>query len=134
MAHQNFKLLFGCMPNTGIGANSQMIADYVHALEKAYDVNMVCKLTDALNAMLASDVNFELISSQTAKPLLMFYNHNIVRKLIAYIFVQSLLKGFLDWTGTEFGFDDDMFDRHSARELSELLKEKLQDKDGLAID
>ena len=65
----------------------------------------------------------------------MFYAHNIVRKLRAYIFVQSLLKGFLDWTGTESGYDwGDDDDRYSAKELSELIKKQLQDKEGLAID
>ena len=100
MVHQNFKLLFGCMPSSGIGARSLMVEDFTNSLKHSYDANMVCMLNDALAAMLASDVNFEVISSQTAKPLMMFYDHNIVRKLRAYIFVQSLLKGFLDWNGT----------------------------------
>ena len=126
MVHQNFKLLFGCKPNSGIGARSKMSEDFCRALKQSYDANMVCMLTDALDAMMASDVNFEVISSQTAKPLMMFYAHNIVRKLRAYIFVQSLLKGFLDWNGTVHGyhFDDDE-DRLSAKELSESIQKQL---------
>ena len=123
MVHQNFKLLFGCKPNTGIGARSKMVEDFCRALKQSYDANMVCMLTDALDAMMASDVNFEVISSQTAKPLMMFYTHNIVRKLRAYIFVQSLLKGFLDWTGSEFGFNSR--DSVAAKELSERIQKQL---------
>ena len=85
--HQNFKLLFGCKPSNGISAKSKMMEDFCRALEQSYDSNMICKLSDVLDSLIATDVNFEIISSQTAKPLLMIYDHNIVQKLKAYIFV-----------------------------------------------
>ena len=81
-----------------------MMEDFCRALEQSYDTNMVCKLSDVLDALLATDVNFEVISSQTSKPLLMLYDHNVVQKLRAYIFIQTCLTGFLDWTGTPDGF------------------------------
>ena len=55
-----------------------MVEDFCHALERTTDDNMVCNLSEVLDSLLATDVNFEISSSQTAKPLHMIYNHNVV--------------------------------------------------------
>ena len=68
--------------------------DFCKALRESYDDEMVCMLSDVLDGLTATDVNFEIISSQTAKPLLMFYNHNMVQELKAYVIIQSHLNGF----------------------------------------
>ena len=70
-SHSNFKLIFGCKPNTGISAKSKMMEDFCKALETSCDANMVCKLSDVVDALQATDVNFEIISPQTAKPLIL---------------------------------------------------------------
>ena len=61
--------------------------DFCKALKESYDEDMVCMLSDVLDGLTATDVNFEIISSQTAKPLLMFYVHNVVQELKAYVFI-----------------------------------------------
>ena len=64
----------------------------------------------------------------------MIYDHNIVQKLKAYIFVQSHLKEFLDWKGSTLcGYAFEKI-RLPAKEISERVRQQLQDKKGLAID
>ena len=61
---------------------------------------MTCTLSDVLEALCGTDVNFEIVKSQTVRPLKMNYVHNRVDVRRAFIFVQTELEGFAKYIGT----------------------------------
>ena len=93
--NQNFVLVFGCKSGMGIGAKSVMASDFSNALLASYDANdLTCTLSDVLDTLIGTDVNFEIVKAQTVRPLKMNYVHNKVDVIRAFIFVQTELDGF----------------------------------------
>ena len=60
---------------------------------------MTCQLSEVLDSLSGTDVNFEIVKSQTARPLKLFYAFNNAGTLKAYIFVQTELEGFEEYAG-----------------------------------
>jgi hypothetical protein len=91
--NKNFILVFGCKSGTGINAQSAMAEDFSTALISSYDeTDMTCYLSTVLDALQGTDVNFEMVKSQTVRPLKLFYSHNKASILRAFIFTQSKVK------------------------------------------
>ena len=65
-----------------------MSSDFSTALESSYGQDLTCLLSDILELLRGNDVNFEIVKAQTVRPLRLFYVHNLVSFLKAYIFVQ----------------------------------------------
>ena len=69
------------------------------------------------------------------QPLILFYSYNCFRRTIAYIFIQTHLKRFSEYSGTErvsefgYGFGK----RLSALEVGDLVKKQLEDKESFGI-
>ena len=110
---RNFILVFGCKSGTGIGAKSKMAHDFKTALLASYGDDLTCMLDDVLDQLSGTDVNFEIIKSQTARPLKLCYVHNKCDEIWGFIFVQTQLKGFAEW----MNYRD--YSYHRATELAE---------------
>ena len=102
---RNFVCVFGCKSGTGIGAKSKMALDFKTALLASYGDDFTCDLDDVLDALSGTDVNFEIIKSQTARPLKICYVHNKCDEIWGFIFVQTQLKGFEEWKKNEYDED-----------------------------
>ena len=62
--NQNFVLVFGCKSGMGIGAKSVMAEDFSTALLDSYDTkDYTCTLSDVLDTLCGTDVNFEIVRS-----------------------------------------------------------------------
>ena len=85
--NRNFVLVFGCKSGMGIDAKSKMAHDFKNALLASYGDDLTCVLDDVLDELSGSDVNFEIIKSQTARPLKLFYVHNKCDEIWGFIFV-----------------------------------------------
>ena len=99
-----------------------MASDFSTALESSYNSDdFTCKLSDVLDELKGNDVNFELVKSQTVRPLRLFYVHNLVSLsfLRAYIFAQTELKGFEK--------------ARNAEKIAETMKQLLSKKDAFSI-
>ena len=94
---QNIILIFGCKSGTGIGASSVMAEDFVKALLSSCKEDFTCQLSDVLDALKGTDVNFEIVKAQTVRPLKLEYVHNKFRILKAYIFGWTELNDFAKW-------------------------------------
>ena len=78
-----------------------MLFDISKALIEGNTAEGTCTFPDVLETLQGTDTNLELVTSSTLRPLKMFYQHNIVRILRGYIFVQEYLEGFGKYEGTE---------------------------------
>ena len=104
-----------------------MAEDFSKALISAYnEIDMTLQFSDVLLLLQGKDVNFEIIKSQTARPLKLAYTYNKAHVLRAYIFAQTELKGFEKYT-FEKG-------QQTVTERIEMIKQQLQDKEALGID
>ena len=87
----------------------------------SYDSNMTCTFPDVLENMKGKDATFELVTSSTIRPCRLFYSHNVITEKIAFIIIQTHLKGLLQWEGAlksdEQGFG--IGDRVPAIEIAE---------------
>ena len=89
---------------------------------------MTCTLTDALDALIGTDVNFEIVKSQTVRPLKLNYVHNKVDVIRAFIFVQT---GLIEFEAPyERKIRDEYFrivGTKSAEEIADYVKQQLED-------
>ena len=110
-----------------------MASDFSTALESSYSSDdFTCQLSDVLEELKGNDVNFELVKSQTVRPLRLFYVHNLASFLRAYIFVQTELKGFEKW-GREYYDKEYKYICLTAKDYAGEVKQELEDKDALGI-
>ena len=96
---------------------------------------MTCTLSDVLEALCGTDVNFEIVKSQTVRPLKMNYVHNRVDVRRAFIFVQTELEGFAKWKKMKHEGWRTVDDPNGwiANDKAEQVKQQLEDKDALGI-
>ena len=133
----SFALVFGCSPSTGVISQTRFMYDISNALFFGCMVNMTCIFPDVFESLKGTDNNFEIVTSSTLKPLRMFYEHNLVRILRGYIFVQESVEGLGDWEGTELC--DPNFDGLRIGEplkaliLGQKVRENLQDTEATNI-
>ena len=71
-----------------------MAQDFVKALESSCKEDFTCQLSDVLDALKGTDVNFEIVKAQTVRPLKLEYVHNKARILKAFIFSWTELNNF----------------------------------------
>ena len=64
-----------------------MLYDLSDALRLGCEEDMTITFPDVLVSLQGSDVNFELVTSSTLRPLKLFYLHHVVWMLRAYVFV-----------------------------------------------
>ena len=135
----SFALIFGCPPSFGVKKDTQMIFDISKALVEGVKPDMTCTFPDVLETLQGSDTNLELVTSTTLKPLKMFYEHNIVRILRGYIFVQEHLEGVGSFEGTELcyalgGIEGKRIGKVlPALELAEKVKKEMKDPESMNI-
>ena len=115
-----------------------MAEDFSKALISSYDdTDMTCYLSTVLDALQGTDVNFEIVKSQTVRPLKLFYSHNKASVLRAFIFAQSRVNENIYEAKRRIFTDnplENLWNRWTASEYAHTLKERLQDKEALAID
>ena len=116
-----------------------MASDFVKALESSYNKeDYTCQLSDVLDALKATDVNFEIVKAQTVRPLKLEYVHNKARILKAFVFAWTELNGFAKWIKTIRKYQSLLIVREkfakTATECIEDIKQQLQDKNALGID
>ena len=111
-----------------------MAHDFVEALECSYKEDFTCQLSDVLDALKGTDVNFEIVKAQTVRPLKLEYVHNKARIVKAYIFAWTELNNFAKWIKTLYDENHDKIGTQTATECIEHIKQQLQDKEALAID
>ena len=125
----SFALIFGCPPSVGVKADTRMVYDISEALIDGKTDESTCTFPDVIETLQASDVNLELVTSSTLRPLKMFYVHNVVRILRGYIFVQEYLEGFGKFEGTELCDDRGrrIGDVLPALDLAQKIKAEMED-------
>ena len=62
-----------------------MMADISEVLLKAYDDEFTCTFPDVLDSLKGNDVNFEMVTSATLRPLRLFYT--VITKTLGLVFV-----------------------------------------------
>lgn len=71
-----------------------MIEDVQQAFLKKFDKDtMTCEFPDILDHLQGQDANFEMVTSNTIQTLKLSYQHNIIGKTLAVIFVATELEG-----------------------------------------
>ena len=83
----NIALIFGCSPSVGVPAQTKMMADITDTLLQGYGEEYTCTFPDVLDRLKGRDVNFEMVTSGTLRPLRLFYTYNVVTETIGFIFV-----------------------------------------------
>ena len=89
-------MFFGCAPSVGVRSDTKLIADICYALLEKIAADMTLTFPEFLEGIKGSDATLELVSSSTTRPVKLMYTHNLVSKLLGYVFVWTHLKG-LDW-------------------------------------
>ena len=90
LRRQNFAFCFGCKPSQGVLAETKMVKDVVKILLEDYDRNTFSvRFMDCFDDLKGSDVNFEMVASNTLQPVRMFYQHRIVTEQAAIVFVHT---------------------------------------------
>merc|ERR1719232_2110345 len=110
----------------GIDAKSKMAHDFKTALLASVGDDLTCELDDVLDELSGTDVNFEIIKSQTARPLKLCYVHNKCDEIWGFIFVQTELKGFEEWTGEYEDQEANEWKRVGATEYADNVKQQLE--------
>ena len=80
---------------------------------------------DVLDALEGTDVNFEIVKSQTVRPLKLFYVHNKAQTLRAYIFGWTELKDFAEYTPKYYDEKKNAFNKDvkvTTKEYAEIVK------------
>ena len=103
--------------------------DISKALQNELDGNsLTCVFPNAIDSLKGSDVNFELVTSSTCRPLRLFYSYNLVHERKFVTFVQTHLKGVGAWSGTEDGKVTKNQDlEYSAAELGAKVLAQMQE-------
>ena len=87
---KNFMFIWGCRPQTGVAAKTEMVNDIIGVLMKKRNRDtLTIELPKSLEQLKGKDANFEMVTSNTIQPILLSYKHNFVTESIAYIFVNS---------------------------------------------
>ena len=62
-----------------------MMADMSEVLLKGYDDEFTCTFPEVLDSLKGKDVNFEMVTSATLRPLRLFYS--VITKTMGLVFV-----------------------------------------------
>ena len=86
--NQNFILIYGTRPGLVVKADTKMMEEVAERMENRFDKNsFTLSIPKMFDDMIGVDADFEMISSQTLQHLKLVYEHNLVTKTIAIIFV-----------------------------------------------
>ena len=84
-----------------------MVQDFVKNLNNRFDKRTLSiDLPKAFDNMKGKDAKFEFVLTSTIQPLKLHYDHNIVKKSIAYIFWQEEYKKLTPWKNAETRAED----------------------------
>ena len=86
-SNNNYLFYHGTKPELGVSASTAMVSDIFRLLKKFNRKTLTTVLPDALEFLIGSDADFEVISSQTAEKCEMDYRGKLVTKSRAVIFV-----------------------------------------------
>ena len=96
--HTNFLLMWGCRPSMMVLAETTMVENLVDTLQNKFDrINLSIKIPFAFEQLKGSDASFEMVTSNTIQSMSLLYQHNIVFKRHAAIFVNTDVND-LEWT------------------------------------
>ena len=97
--HSNFLLVWGCRPSATVVSDTKMAQDIVKVLLTRFNpYNLSIQLPIAFEQLKGLDAEFEMVTSNTIQPTTLLYQHNIVTKKYAVIFVNTHVEG------CEYGF------------------------------
>ena len=74
---QNFILIFGCPPSEGVPARTMMASDISRAMIDHCSRDCLLIFLDALDALQGRDVDLEIVTSATLRPLRLVYSYNV---------------------------------------------------------
>ena len=90
VVRENVLLLFGCKPSLGVERDTYMVRELIQTLIRRLDVlSLSLDLPDALDQLQSVDASFEMVASNSLKPLRLFYEHNTVTKKACLIIVNT---------------------------------------------
>ena len=95
-----------------------MCEDLTRALHKGIGDDMTCLFLDAMELMQGSDVNFELVSSSSIRPLRLLYEYNFSTESQCIIIVHTQMDGLLEYIER---------DGQTAMEIAKQAKKDLVD-------
>ena len=116
--------MFGCASAVGISANSHMMSDLEISFRDGLTPEFTCQFPSVIDRIRGSDVNFELVSSSTLRPLRLFYVHNVVSRTYGYVFAWQGLEGVGIWKSR---------DGLLAKDMAEKVKIELLDPTSLNV-
>ena len=94
-------MFFGCGPSIGVKSDTKFMHDICEALLDRFADDMSLTFPEFLEGIKGTDTNFELVSSSTTRPVKLMYTHNLVSRLLGYVFAWNQLDGFHEWKGKE---------------------------------
>ena len=89
---QNFIMLFGAAPSSGVKANTKMVSDLRRAVVRGYDrATMIVRIPEVFDRLTGSDCSFEVAASSLLRTIELKFVGNTVTKSFALIIVNTKL-------------------------------------------
>ena len=109
--------------------------DISATLQSNVSADLTVLFPDVLESLQGTDVNFEMVTSSTLRPLKLFYSHNAVGTMRGLVFVQTHLRGKVyDNPKPAFHYFTDSNNNHfTATEFGQNVVEMLKDPELLNI-
>ena len=108
-----------------------MMSDLERSFRDGLTSEFTCTFPAVIDRIKGSDVNFELVSSSTLRPLRLFYVYNVVSRTYGYVFAWEGLPGQYDAiSGKELIWKSDGL---SAKDMAEKVKGELLDPTALNV-
>ena len=83
-------LVFGCKPSDGVDLNTKMVSEIASIMETRFEKeNLSLQIPIVFDQLKGEDADFEMVSSNSIKPLRLFYSDNIISHSRAVIFVNT---------------------------------------------
>ena len=96
---QNFMLIMGCRPGLGVKADTKMVPEIVkRMLERYCRATFQLIIPRAYEDLAGSDVDFEVIASQSLPLLSLTYAWNTITRTLAVLFITT------KWWGCQYQF------------------------------
>jgi hypothetical protein len=108
-----------------------MMSDLERSFRDGLTSEFTCTFPSVIDRIRGSDVNFELVSSSTLRPLRLFYVYNVVSRTYGYVFAWEGLPGKYDYYGKELIWKSS--DGLLAKDMAEKVKGELLDPTSLNV-
>ena len=107
-----------------------MMSDLERSFRDGLTSEFTCTFPAVIDRIKGSDVNFELVSSSTLRPLRLFYVYNVVSRTYGYVFAWEGIPG-------KFGWGEELIwktrDGLLAKDMAEKVKGELLDPTSLNV-